>query len=110
MVYTLQLSNYTNYYKMKLKKGFKIIALQRLRYFPINTTEKILDEYLKTNFKISLMQACYLIISACKIEEEKDTLVVSMLNTKLDNIARIITFGTGKVLGSRIIPFILGKS
>ena len=44
-----------------------------------------------------------------KVEESKDELQILIKDKQLDTIARIITFGNGRFLGSRIIPFIFGK-
>jgi uncharacterized protein with ATP-grasp and redox domains len=109
MTYTINLSNYTPTYRALIKPRFKINALQRLRAFPKNTTEKLLDQYLKENYQITLNHACYLIIFNCKIEELNDILTIDIKDKNLDKIARIITFGTGRISGSRILPFVLNK-
>lgn len=109
MTYTINLSKYTKAYRALIKPKFKFNALSRLHAFPQNTTEKLLDQHLKENYQMTLLYACYLIILNCKIEEIKDTLTITVTNPKLDTLARIITFGTGKVAGSRILPFIFQK-
>lgn len=109
MIYTVHKNNYTPAYKEFFKKKFKINALQRLQNFPINTTEKLLDTYLKENYKTSLLETCYLIILKCRLDESKDTFIITLTDKNLDKLARIITFGTGHLSGSRLIPFIFGK-
>lgn len=109
MTYTINLSNYTPTYRALIKSRFKINALQRLRAFPKNTTEKLLDQYLKENYQTTLNHACYLIILNCRIEELNNTLTIDIKDKNLDKIARILTFGTGRISGSRILPFVLNK-
>lgn len=110
MIYTIKLSNYTSTYQRLAIAKYKHNALLRICRFPINTTEKLLDKYLQDNYQITLKYACYLIILNSTIEEQKDELVISLPpNKKLDKIARLITYGTGKLMGSRILPFALTK-
>lgn len=109
MIYTINTSSYNSYYKAFIKDSLKLNAFKRLNYFPMQVTEKLLDKYLKENYQMTLKYTCYLIILNCRVDESKEEIVVSMLDKKLDRLARIITFGTGKLLGSRIIPFIFGK-
>jgi hypothetical protein len=109
MTYTINLTNYAKAYRAVAKPRFKLNALHRLRAFPKNTAEKLLDQYLKENYQITLNHACYLIILNCTVEELKDTLTITIKSKELDKIARIITFGTGRLSGSRILPFILNK-
>ena len=109
MIYTIDLSNYTWVYRKIAKPKFKVNAFHRLKVFPLNTAEKLLDKYLQENYQITLKQACYLIILHCTIEEQEDELVITLTSKKLDKLARLITYGTGRLSGSRILPFILQK-
>lgn len=109
MIYTISKFNYTSAYKEIFKKKFKLNALKRFRSFPIAVTEKLLDKYLKEKYNITLTNVCYLLILNCKIEESKDTFVITVNDKQLDKFARLITFGTGRLSGSRIIPFMFGK-
>lgn len=109
MLYTINLSNYNSSYKKIMISKFKVNALHRLKAFPFNTTEKLLDVYLKENYKVTLNYACYLIILHCKVEEIKDGLSVVLTDKWLNKIARLITYGTGRLCGSRILAFILNK-
>jgi hypothetical protein len=109
MIFTINTKYYNSSYKKLLKSKLKLNAIRRLRNFPINTTEKLLNNYLKENYNMTLIYACYLIILNSKVEESKDELQILIKDKQLDKIARIITFGTGRFLGSRIIPFIFGK-
>lgn len=109
MIYTINISKYTPIYRSVAKAKFKRNAFKRLQLFPFNTTEKLLDNYLQEHHQLTLKYACYLIIRECTIEEQQDDLVVTVNNKHLDKLARIITYGTGKCSGSRILPFIFQK-
>lgn len=106
MVYTVIRPNST---KTNFKNLIKRDALKKLVYFPSNrVTESLLNDYLKQNYHIDLWTACRLIIVYCVIEKGKtnDTYLVTLPNPYWDNIARIITFGTGKLKGSQILRFL----
>lgn len=109
MIYTINLSNYTTAYKEMANSRFKLNAWQRINYFPVNTTEKLLDKYLQEHYQITFKYACYLLVLHCKTEVQKDELTVTIADKKLDKLARIITYGTGKLSGSRILSFIFGR-
>lgn len=109
MVYTINLSNYTAIYKVLATKNFKPNAIRKLIAFKFGTTEKLLDNYLQNQYQMSLKQACYTIITNCTIEESEETLLITISNKTLDKIARIITYGTGKLLGSQILLKVLNK-
>ena len=96
-------------YKAVMKPKLKLTAFRRLNAFPINTTEKLLDQYLRENHQVTLKYACYLIILNCTVEEQRDELVITIANKKLDKLARLITYGTGRISGSRILPFLFNK-
>lgn len=109
MIYTLDISKYNSWYRASAVPKLRINAFHRLQAFPLNTTEKLIDTYLKENYHITLKSVCYLVILNCSIEEQGDQLVVTLLDKNLDKLARIITYGTGKFSGSRILPFIFNK-
>ena len=105
MIYTVKQPTYT---KKTFKQQFKRDALKKLIYFPKNhNTELLLNNYLKQTYSLDLWTACKLIIFNCTIDLEKDnTYVITISNHYWDTIARIITFGTGKIKGSQILRFL----
>ncbi len=109
MIYTINLSNYNPLYQTIAIKSFKLNATRRLRTFQFGTTEKLLDSYLRDQYQVSLKQACYLIICSCTVERSKDSVVIFLKDQTIDKLARLITFGTGKILGSQILTQILNK-
>ena len=109
MIYTINISNYTNNYRAVAVPKFKFMALHRLQAFPTNTTEKLLDRHLREQHKITLKHACYLIVLHCTIEEQEDDLVITIADKNLEKLARLITYGTGRISGSRILSFAFQK-
>lgn len=109
MIYTIKLSEYTPLYRSVAKPRFKRTAFRRLQSFPLNTAEKQLDSYLQEQYQLTLKYACYLILRKCNIEEQQDELVITIVDKKLDKLARLITYGTGKISGSRILAFMFQK-
>lgn len=103
MIYTVKKPYYSS------KGVIKADALRKLAYFPDNRiTEQLLDKYLKQTYGIDLWTACRCIIIYCNIEKNKaaDSYLITLANPYWDTIARIITFGTGKLKGSQILRFI----
>jgi ERCC4-related helicase len=78
--------------------------------FPKRSTEVALNKYLMETEKVSLIQACFLIINSLKVTKadnhnEEVTLVVT--HPKLDALAQLITYGNEKVQGSQILKQVL---
>lgn len=102
---TLKIPYYSSSYKGLVKNR----ALKRLLYFPLKTNEILIDKYLKTNYKLSLKMACKLIVLKSIIEKDDDktnSISVIVPMKYWDTLARIITFGTGKLTGSNILRVI----
>lgn len=106
MIYTVKKPYCTDRNFKGLIKGD---ALRKLAYFPSDrVTEQLLNKYLKQTYGIDLLTACRCIIVYCNIEKDKatDSYLITMPMPYWDNIARIITFGNGKLKGSQILRFI----
>ncbi len=105
-------SKINGYYTPRVGAGYiKRRALTRLRYYPFGVTEELLNDYLKAHFGITLPFACKNIIIKSKIETntKDNTYTVTIMNTSWEQIARVITFGTGKVNGSKILRIIFNE-
>lgn len=73
-------------------------------------TEKLLDKYLIENYNIPLIVACLRIIKNAKYQlNYQNEIIVTVPDKKLDKIASIITFGTGKLVGSTILRYAFEK-
>lgn len=85
----------------------KTRALKLLNWYQFGTTEQLLDRYFRETFGITLFNACRLIIlnAKCALNMEEE-LIVTIPDKELDDWATIITYGTGKILGSGILRFV----
>ena len=80
-------------------RAYKIIIT-----FPTRSSEKLLDSYLRETNKISLKQACLKILYAAKIAyDSSNTYIITFPTEELKKLAQLITYGTGKILGSSIL-------
>ena len=73
----------------------------------MGANETALNEYLFERYNITLKAACLQIIVKSCYSKSKDKIVITMLDKKWDDIARLITFGNGRLQGSRILQTIL---
>ena len=80
-------------------RAYKIIIS-----FPTRSTEKLLDNYLRDAYKMSLKQACLKLLYAAKINyDSANGYTITFPTEQLKNLAQLITYGTGKILGSQIL-------
>ena len=88
----------------------KFYARQFVLLAKKGATEKLLDKYLIENYNIPLITACLRIIKNAKYQlNYQNEIIVTIPNKKLDEIASIISFGTGKLVGSRILNYAFEK-
>lgn len=85
----------------------KTQALKLLNWYQFGTAEQLLDRYFRETFGITLFDACRLIIleAKCALNMENE-IIITIPDKKLDDWATIITYGTGKVLGSGVLRFV----
>ena len=82
----------------------KRTAKLRLALFPKGATEALLNNYLETTYEIGLYAACQKILASMVFNLNlQGEIIASIPDNKLNEIARIITYGTGKLCGSRIL-------
>lgn len=68
------------------------------------TADKLLDRYLKANYKLSLRDACDLLLLRAKISQgQQNEILIGFTDRRLDKLASVITYGTGKIPGSDIL-------
>lgn len=90
---------------LELKKLLaKELAKRQLISTKYSTTEYLLEAFLLKKYNLSLLQACIAILSDAKYRTNyQGEIIITIPDKKLNKIARIITFGTGKLLGSNIL-------
>ncbi len=80
------------------------IAYESIIRYKLKADDKILENYLKENYRISLKQACLKLALNAKITyDSSSTYIITFPTTSLKNLAQLITYGTGKILGSPIL-------
>ena len=97
------------------KKPVSIIKLKTLvrarsliSLYPMRGTEVILNNYLVENYKLTLKNACLLLLANLQISTgENDEIIMFFKDEKYDKLARIITYGIDNISGSQILKIIL---
>ena len=79
-------------------------ARTKLACYPRNATEIALNQYLLKHYKYTLIEACLALIGACTITTDfNGSLIISWPKKAFNNLATLITFGTGRLVGSPIL-------
>lgn len=93
------------------KKPVSIVKLKTLvrarsliSLYPMRGTEVILNNYLVENYKLTLKNACFLLLTNLQISTGEDNEIVMFFKEdKYDKLARIITYGIDNISGSQIL-------
>ena len=86
--------------KLRAKRN----AYIQLALYQKGVTEVLLDRYLRENYKISLYEACKKILHAARFSlNMQQEIIVTIPEETTNKLARIITYGTGKLVGSNIL-------
>ena len=89
---------YRTKYKAKLK----------LALYKIGPTEILLSRYLQEQFNKTLKVACLEILQNMRSHvNQADEIIITIPDAQLNTMAKIITYGTGKICGSTILKDIL---
>lgn len=94
----------------QLKTSTLLNAFFIVKSYPLKASDKILNDYLKQQYKASLKDLCVkllLNITFCKNEE--NDFILLFKNPKLDQLAQLITYGNGAIPGSRILQIALKR-
>jgi hypothetical protein len=97
--------------KAESKKPISIVKLKTLvrarsliSLYPMRGTEVILNNYLIENYKLTLKNACFLLLANLQLSAgEEDEIIMFFKDEKYDKLARIITYGINDISGSRIL-------
>lgn len=101
--------------KNDTKKPVSIVKLKTLvrarsliSLYPMRGTEIILDNYLIDNHKLTLKNACLLLLANLHVSEgEENELILFFKDEKYDKLAQIITYGIDNISGSQILKTVL---
>ena len=97
--------------KIDSKKPVSIVKLKTLvrarsliSMYPMRGTELLLDSYLVENYKLTLKNACILLLTYLQVDAgEEGELIMFFKDEKHDKLAQIITYGIDKIPGSQIL-------
>lgn len=97
--------------KTDSKKPVSIVKLKTLvrarsliSLYPMRGTEVILNSYLVENYKLTLKNACFLLLTNLQFSTgEENEIIFFFKDEKYDQLARIITYGTNSISGSQIL-------
>lgn len=86
----------------------KRTARIRLALFRLGPAEVLLSRYLLENHNLTLQQACINILQNARFNLNiKREIIVTIPDPELNNLAKLITYGTGKIQGSKILKDML---
>lgn len=79
-----------------------------IQNYPIGPAEIQLDNYIQQQYKIDLKNLCLSLILSLTFHKDKSgNLILVFKNPKDDKLARLITYGTGIIPGSKILQIAL---
>ena len=85
-------------------------AFYIIKKYPLNTHEQKLDEYLQQYHKSTLKDMCInLLLNISHYEDNEGNIILIFKDFKHDQMARLITYGTGAVAGSNILKIALNS-
>lgn len=97
--------------KTDSKKPVSIIKLKTLvrarsliSLYPMRGTEVILNNYLIENYKLTLKNACFLLLANLYFSTgEENEVIMFFKDDKYAKLAQIITYGIDNISGSQIL-------
>jgi hypothetical protein len=78
--------------------------------YKLKPAQKQLNDYLWQHYGLNLKAACTVVVANCRIQKNKSNeLIITFPSKKIDNLASIITYGTGKIQGCSILKEAFGR-
>jgi len=86
------------------KLQWKYYARKNILLYTMRSNELLLNKYLLQTYKISLKHACLVLLVESKQSfDQENNMYIYWVDKKYERLAKLITFGTGKVPGSKIL-------
>ena len=102
MFFTIKIDDNQPVSIIKLKTLVRARSLISL--YPTRGTEVILNNYLVDNYKLTLKNACFLLLANLQFSTgEENEIVMFFKEDKYDKLASIITYGIEGISGSQIL-------
>lgn len=87
-----------------VKLKILVRARSLISLYPMRGTEVILNNYLVENYKLTLKNACFLLLANLQVSAgEEDEIVMFFKDDKYTKLAQIITYGIDSISGSQIL-------
>lgn len=87
-----------------LKLKILIRARSLISLYPMRGTEILLDSYLIENYKVTLKNLCFLLLTKLYFSPgEENEIIIFFKEDKYAKLAQIITYGVGNLSGSQIL-------
>lgn len=87
-----------------LKLKTIVRARSIISMYPMRGTEVILNNYLMEKYKLTLKNACILLLANLQVSEgEENEIVLFFREKKYIDLAQIITYGIDDISGSQIL-------
>ena len=78
-------------------------ARRIILFYKFGAAEKQLDQYCRTNYSQPLKYVCLRLLNGCTISTDNKGTAITFLDENLNKLARLITYGNGKIYGSEIL-------
>lgn len=106
MFYTIKTDSKKPVSIIKLK--ILVRARSLISLYPMRGTEIILNNYLVENYKITLKNLCFLLLTNLSFSEgEENEIIMFFKDDKYAKLAKIITYGIDNISGSQILKIAL---
>jgi hypothetical protein len=78
--------------------------------YKLTPGQKALNDYLWKTFGLNLKAACAVVVANCRLQKNKSNeILITFPAKKIDQMASIITYGTGKIQGCSILKEAFGR-
>ena len=92
----------------QLRTSTLLKAYYIVKKYPLHSSELILDQYIQQQYNMSLKNMCIkLLLNMTFYENDTSELILMFKDPKYDKLARLITYGNGALLGSKILQIAL---
>lgn len=101
----IYIPNSSNMSPDAIKLKTRLYALKYIRIYPLTATDLLLDKYIKEHYSVSLKQMCKILVMSMTImtTSNSNAIIGVFKEAKFDKAARLISYGNGKLSGSKIL-------
>lgn len=107
MFYSIKLTPTISAERAKVKARF--IARKSIIMYDLKADELVLNKYIQEKYNTDLKNMCLKLLKEASYIASVDELIIKFKDTEADKLARFITYGNGKIKGSKILRDIFRK-